>query len=198
MKKKRVTRETEIEVSVERGPRREPRIDTTLAFFNHMLETIAWRSCMNIDASVKVKTYRLAHTITEDTGITLGRCLREMLENEMKKGINGYGSSVAVIDEALARVTVSVEGRANTFVEIQCEGGKLERVEDMLSADLAAFLEGLSQGFGATIRAELIYGRDPHHTWESVFRALGESLKKVFERNEWRAGTTVGVKGTLE
>jgi len=43
--------------------------------------------------------------------------------------------------------------------------------------------------------AIVIEGTDPHHIWESVFRALGEAIRMCFEINEYRKGTTPGVKG---
>jgi len=38
-------------------------------------------------------------------------------------------------------------------------------------------------------------GGDPHHTWESVFRALGEALRRAFEPSPCRKGATPGLKG---
>jgi Imidazoleglycerol-phosphate dehydratase len=65
----------------------------------------------------------------------------------------------------------------------------------MLTVDLQNFLSGFSNGAKCTLHVNIKEGEDPHHIWESVFRALGEALKMCFERNEFRKGTTVGVKG---
>jgi imidazoleglycerol-phosphate dehydratase len=194
----RETRESKIIVSIDRKERREFSIDTSIQFLNHMIETLAWRACMNIDASFTAKNFRLTHVICEDTGIALGKAIAELAQKNICDGINGAGFSIMAIDEAMAIACISIEGRANCFIERQCDGSRLERVEDMLSADLVAFLEGLSQGMQATIRINMINGADPHHSWEAAFRALGCALKETFEKNEWRKGVIAGVKGTLD
>jgi len=72
---------------------------------------------------------------------------------------------------------------------------RFEKVEDMLSKDLENFLSGFSNGAKCTLHTIVIEGTDPHHIWESVFRALGEAIRMCFEINEYRKGTTPGVKG---
>jgi imidazoleglycerol phosphate dehydratase HisB len=164
-----------------------------------MLETIAWRACMNIDASYANTQFRLTHVITEDVGIVLGKAFGKLLEQNMAQGVNGSGSSVGIIDEAMAVVAVSFEGRRNAFLELaSAPGTQTERVEDMLSADLSEFFFGFAQGAGATVSIRALSGANPHHAWESIFRAFGEALKQCFAQNEWRKGTTAGVKGTLD
>ncbi|MFH1424911.1 MAG: hypothetical protein ABIG20_04565 [archaeon] len=199
IEEKRKTSESEIKVVLEDGQRRDMKIDTGLNFLNHQVKQIAWRLCMNIDASIKNTTeYRSTHTMSEDLGIVLGRALLKMYEQKAKEGVNGFGAAYGVIDEARAFAAVSIEGRANSFVEMCPEIERLELVEDMLCWDLVAFLEGLAQGMKATVQVNIERGRDPHHSWEATYRALGEALKIALQKNEWRKGTIAGVKGTLE
>jgi len=194
----RTTRESKIEVWIEFAPRRDFKMDTGIEFLNHMIETLAWRMCANIDVSVKTENFKLTHVITEDTGLVLGKALEELFKRRMEKGVNGFGFSKGIIDEASSTVSVSVEGRPGIYLRGDVPGIKIEKVEDMLSNDLDDFLNGLALGMNCTIHVDVGYGDDPHHTWESVFRGLGEALRLVFEKNKWRKGTTIGVKGTLE
>jgi len=193
----RKTRESEIKGFIEQNKRRNLKISTGLAFLDHMIEMISWRANLNIDITVKTKS-KLTHMIAEDTGIVLGNLLRKLFEDEIRNGINGNGFAISAIDEALAIAVVSVEGRANNFFCFEERKLNLRFVEDVRGTDLIAFLEGLTQGFGATIHLRVLEGKDPHHLWEAVFRALGDALKKVFERNTWRKGAISGVKGTLK
>lgn len=196
---KRKTRESEIDVSLEKGNMRKFKIDTGLNFFNHMIETIAWRACMNIDAKYRNVQFKLGHVIIEDVAIVLGKTFRKMLEKEMEKGINCSGFSICTIDEALAIAAISLEGRSNCFINREnVKGANTEMVEGIATEDLAEFFSGFSQGAGATVNVKILSGTNPHHTWEAVFRAFGECLKMCFEENEFRKGTTAGVKGTLE
>lgn len=195
---RRETRESLAEVRVDDGPRRECAVETGLNFFDHMLETIAWNACLNLEAQFSHKRYRLTHVITEDVGLTLGRALARLLEERTRGGVNGAGSGIMAIDEAIAIALISFEGRANAYYDLSTPGGRHERVEDMLSADLIAFFDGLAQGARATLHLRSLQGVDPHHVWESVFRAFGVALRNALARNDWRAGLTAGIKGTLD
>ena len=136
--------------------------------------------------------------MAEDLGIVFGQCVLEMYKKRMEEGAEGFGTADGIIDEAKGWAGVSIEGRANCFVEICEDIKRLELVEDMLTIDLVQFLEGLAQGMKATVQVKVEWGKDPHHAYETAFRALGEALKRCLEKNTWREGTIAGVKETLE
>lgn len=197
---RRKTAESDITLKIWRGelkPGYKKGIATPLQFFNHMLETISWRACMNMAVAVELSDFNLTHVICEDVGLCAGEAFLELFMRETDAGINGSGSAVSCIDEALARCALSFEGRALLVLDKKLtKTGQL--VEDMQSADLVAFLEGFVQGARATMHLDLISGSNPHHVWEAVFRALGETLRVSFSPCPWRAGTTPGVKGKVE
>ena len=193
---KRVTRESVITVAIDRGercPDINERLKTPLHFFNHMLEHISWRSCMNIGVETSVSHYPFGHVICEDVGMTMGAAFAELWRQNKPGGVNGEGDAVGALDEAMARVFLGFEDRAqfcfNSSVHLH------ERVEDMLAADLNNFFAGFAQGAKCTIHVDLLKGDDPHHIWESAFRAFGCCLRAAFALNAWRKGTTPGVKG---
>lgn len=194
----RATKESRIIVGVSKGERdRELKkhIGTPLQFLNHMIETISWRSGFNVSVSISLEEqYRLMHVVAEDIGITLGFAFLKLMESQFSRGIDGSGSAVGVIDEAYSTVSLSFEGRSLYQVHNK-DVIRFEHVEDMLSKDLDNFLGGFAQGGKCTIHVNLSSGEDPHHLWESVFRAFGESLRSCFNQNEFRKGTTPGVKG---
>ena len=191
----RVTRESKIVCKIDSKKRRETKIDTGLAFLNHMIETIGWRMNLNIEFVYTTTNFNLTHVIAEDSGIVLGSALKAMFEEKMKSGVSG--ASRSIIDEGCATAAVSIEGRPKLILEGN-PTTDLTEVEDTKTCDLDDFLDGLALGLGATIRITVESGKDPHHTWEAIFRALGEALREAFEPNQWRGGTTVGVKGTLK
>jgi len=194
----RQTRESRIAVTVEDDPRRDFRIDTSINFFNHMLETIAWRACLNIDASYESVQFRLTHVIAEDIGIVLGMAVAKLVELRLPRGVNGAGSGVLGIDEALALSSVSFEGRSVATLSFEdAPGASMTQVEDALAADMSEFFRGFAQGARATVSIQALSGEDPHHSWEAIYRSFGLALKEVLSPNPWRAGTTAGVKGTL-
>ncbi len=194
----RRTRESKIRVSIEATPRRDFKLDTGIAFFNHMIETIAWRACLNIDVSYENTQFRLTHVITEDVGIVLGMAFAKLIEVRMKDGVNGAGSGILGIDEALAIAAVSFEGRSTATLDFKrSPGASIVQVEDALAADMAEFFRGFAQGARATVSIQALSGDDPHHSWEAIYRSFGLALKEALSPNPWRAGTTAGVKGTL-
>lgn len=191
----RKTRESEISCAIDTDKRRETKIDTGLQFLNHMIETIAWRMNVNIDLTFAATNFKLTHVIAEDCGIVLGASLAALFEQKMVQGVSG--ASRSIIDEGCATAAVSIEGRPKLIIEGNAVTG-LEMVEDTKTCDLDDFLDGLCLGLGATIRIVVESGYDPHHTWESIFRALGEALREAFYPNPWRANVGAGVKGGLD
>ena len=176
----------EIVIELELGlDKKKTVVDTGLHFLNHMMETIAWGACMSLGVKVDTRL-KLVHTIAEDVGITLGAALKGLYERKKGTGINGTGTGLFGLDDSLARAMINIEGRKNTFIGLRSKGTKVEKVEDMLTEDCVAFVEGLSQGLGATIHLDILKGHDPHHCWEAAFRALGEAIKQTFEENTWR------------
>jgi len=190
----RKTRESEIKLVIGRNLE----VSSGINFLDHILETISFRAGIPIEISFKGSGPRLEHVIAEDSGIVIGRGLLELFKNKISQGVRGSGYSMQVIDEAMAIAVVSVEGRANCFVERNSEGAKKAMVEDMKADDLVAFLEGFSQGMKSTVRIDLEKGIDAHHAWEAGFRALGEAIALAFEKNELRKGSIAGIKGVLE
>jgi imidazoleglycerol-phosphate dehydratase len=195
---RRESREALVQTAVDFGPRRVPQLQTTLSFFDHMLEMLGWYGEFVIDASYEVRTFRLMHVVVEDTGLALGLTFGEVVRDRIADGVESNGSAHGVMDEASAFSQISFEGRSNAFVT---RGGAsaLEHVEDVLCVDLVAFFEGFSQGGRCTVHLRLDDGsRDPHHAWEAGFRAFARALRAALAPNPRRAGMTAGVKGTLD
>jgi imidazoleglycerol-phosphate dehydratase len=194
----RESREARVEAVLEFGARRDPRLDTSLAFFDHMLEMLGWYADVVVDASYEVKTFRLMHVVMEDVGLALGAAAAAALRDRIAAGVESSGFAHGVMDEASALAQVSFEGRSLAVVH---RGGAaaLERVEDVLCVDLVAFFEGFSQGGRCTVHLRIDdAARDPHHAWEAAFRAFGRALRAALAPNPRRAGMTAGVKGTLD
>ncbi|MEM2122363.1 MAG: hypothetical protein QXE79_01875 [Candidatus Bathyarchaeia archaeon] len=181
----------EVELALKSG---ESKPSTGYTFLDHMIETIGRWGCLTIRLDVEADR-RLSHMIAEDSGITLGSALKELSRKRIEElGINCVGFAHAPLDEALSLVVVSIEGRVNAYVDATCEGGLAERVEDSSRWDLTTFIEGLAQGWSSTIHLRILSGRDPHHSWESAFRALGMAISKSLELKPSRKGEIPGLK----
>ena len=198
----RKTRESFIKVYLEDGPRDlecKYKLKTSLTFFNHMLEQIAWRSELNIGVEVEMDHFFLNHLVCEDVGLAFGRAFRELMEKKQEAGAKAYGFALATIDEALARVVLSCESRA--YLDLNFNNILVpESTEGLNSEDLVSFLEGFVQGAQATLHIELLKARDNHghHQWESIFRALGMAFRDALEIRPWRQNMAAGVAGKIE
>ena len=194
----RRTAETEVRCLVEAGARRAWRLETGISFLDHMLEILAYYSGFNIDLEVKASR-RLRHMIVEDSGITLGRAFREIaLQRVEAHGIRGFGFSQGALDEAFSEARVFVEGRVGCFISRDPSIKRFGAVEDVEEEFLESFFQGFSQGMRATIQIDLRRGEDPHHLWESAFRAFGDALRSALSRDEWRKGSIAGIKQAFD
>ncbi|MEW5919417.1 MAG: imidazoleglycerol-phosphate dehydratase [Bacillota bacterium] len=196
----RKTAESVIIVKLDFGPRREEvkkGLQTTMPFFNHMLEQLLWRGEFNLEVSVALKDFLLYHVICEDVGITLGQALRAGVEARREAGLRGYGFAFATIDEALARAVLSFEGRASFHFSAAGLAIPLQ-TENTNSEDLQTFFEGFVQGASCTLHLDLLKGCNGHHIWEALFRAFGEALRYALEPQEQRRGMTAGVAGPVQ
>ncbi len=194
----RKTTESEIKVILDFSPLKpdyREKINTGITFLDHMIEHIAWRGGFNIDVNVILDKFTLTHVICEDLGIAFGKAAREYIQSA--DGAAGYGDAVSMLDEALAHCAVSFEERA--YIDIDYHGIELSgRVESMDAEDLETFLEGFVQGAMCTMHIDLLKGHNGHHIWESIYRAFGAALSRVFEISEARKGKTSGVAGKIE
>jgi len=194
---RRETREAVVAIGLQLGERGEPRLATTLAFFDHMLEMLCWYGGITLEVDFEVKTFRLTHVVCEDVGLALGAAVGRAVRDRIPAGVESVGEAHGMMDEALAFAMVSFEGRSRCCVTRRGAATN-EHVEDVLAADLVAFFEGFAQGTRATVRLDVLEAEDPHHAWEAAFRAFGRALRFSLLSNSWRAGLTAGVKGTLD
>jgi len=120
------------------------------------------------------------------------------MERVKEYGIRGFGFGRCILDEAYSEARISFEGRSGCWIMRSPEIIRFTYVEDLQEEFMNSFFEGFSQGMRITIHLDLLRGSDPHHLWESAFRAFGESLKQVFIKDEWRRGSIAGIKKTVE
>ncbi|MBQ4518098.1 MAG: hypothetical protein II997_05905 [Clostridia bacterium] len=178
------------------APDYRKKIKTHAPFFSHMLEHIAWRSGVTIETDFTLDEFYLNHVIYEDLGITFGKAIRSYIWENKTEGATGYGDAVGIIDEAKATCAISFEERA--YCDINHDAIALPaETEGVLSEDLITFLEGVCQGAMCTLHIDILKGKNGHHIWEAVFRALGIALGRAFYLDPARKNLSAGVAGTV-
>jgi len=176
----RKTRETEVLIKVNLDSNGKADVDTGVAFFNHLLTSLATHSLIDITAKVKGD---LRHHAIEDVAICLGEALRKALRDS--EGINRFGFAVVPMDCSLAFAAIDLAKRPYAKIDLKLRGRK---IEDMPCEDIQHFLETLASSLQANIHTWVQYGANDHHKAEAIFKALAISLKQAIAIDPRRRG----------
>lgn len=168
----RKTAETDISLTLSIDGSGASKVDTGVAFLDHMLTLFAKHGLFDIKLKAVGDIAVDFHHTVEDTGIVLGACFKEALGD--KAGIVRYGSSLLPMDETLARVAVDLSGRP--FLHYDAP----ERVEAIGAAFSFQLVEEFVRAFTnaamATVHVEILHGKDAHHMSEAIFKGLARAL----------------------
>ncbi len=187
----RKTRETEIDLKINLDGKGESDISCDLGFFTHMLDCLALHGKIDITASLKGDLHIDAHHLVEDTGIVLGKALKEALGD--KKGIQRAGFFFFPMDETLAMASLDLSGRPYFHCDFQ---PAKDMVGDFPCDLVFDFFSALSSSLGAAIHLRILYGRSDHHKIEALFKAFARALKMACSFTD-NPGSIPSTKGVL-
>lgn len=169
----RTTYETDIKLRLNLDGEGKSTIDTGIGFFDHMLTLFARHGALDLRLSVKGDLNVDGHHSVEDTGIVLGQAVSKALGD--KAGIKRYGCAYVPMDEALARCVLDISGRGFLVYdapEMACNPG----MDVMLAEE---FFRAFAVNAGITLHISVLYGKNPHHMLEGMFKALGRALREA-------------------
>ena len=211
----RVTRETKIDLKLCIDGRGKARIQTGIPFFDHMLTLLARHAVVDLELRCQGDLDVDAHHTVEDCGIALGQAYLAALGD--KRGIRRYGTgfdprnpltgeAYVPMDECLARCVVDFSGRPFlvwrkldrlAFRRLTAE----EKSQDMSSAfrfGLAReFFQGFTNEARCNLHLELLYGDEPHHVVEGLFKAFARAVDAACQHDPRIAGSVPSTKGKL-
>jgi imidazoleglycerol-phosphate dehydratase len=171
----RRTKETKISIEMNLDGTGSYSIKTPIPFFDHMLTLLCKHGLFNIKLKAKGDVEIDDHHTVEDTGIALGKALKEALGD--MKGITRYGQASVPMDEALAQVSLDISGRQYLVYNVAFpKKSKLREFDPDLIED---FLQAFAGSAGITLHVNVLYGRNTHHIIEAIFKALGRALKQA-------------------
>ena len=212
---KRVTKETQITLKLVIDGKGRSSIKTGIPFFDHMLTLFAKHAVVDLNLRCKGDLEVDAHHTVEDCGIALGQAFAQALGD--KKGIRRYGTgfdprnpltgeSYVPMDESLARCVVDFSGRPCLVWRGLDKFGlksisNAEKKQDMSSAFRFGLAREFFQGFAnearCSLHLELLYGEEPHHVSEALFKAFAKAVDFACQCDTRIAGELPSTKGVL-
>jgi imidazoleglycerol-phosphate dehydratase len=188
----RETKETQIRVAVDLDGVGVSRIATGIGFFDHMLESFARHSGIDVTVEAKGDLHIDMHHTVEDTGIVLGQAIHKALDGF--KSIRRFGHAYVPMDETLTRCAIDLANRPYLIWKV---GFSRPKVGEMDTELFKEFHQAFAMHVGACVHLETLYGDNSHHIAESGFKALARALRTAVERDP-KAGTAApSTKGVL-
>lgn len=174
----RKTRETQISIQLSVDGSGKSEIKTGMPFLDHMLELFAKHSLMDLKIRAKGDLQVDYHHTTEDLGLALGKALDQALGS--RNGILRYGWAVVPMDEALSRVAADLGGRPYLVFEIST---KKKKIRDFDLELIEEFFRAFTVQGRMNLHVKQMYGQDPHHAYESVFKGVAKALGMACARD---------------
>jgi imidazoleglycerol-phosphate dehydratase len=211
----RDTHETRISIRLNLDGKGQSRIRTGIPFFDHMLTLFAKHAVVDLQLACDGDLEVDAHHTVEDCGIALGQAFATALGD--KRGIRRYGfgfhpknpftgEAYVPMDECLARCVVDFGGRPHLAWRgldkfSQKKISAAEKNQDASSAFRFGLAREFFQAFANEARCnlhlELLYGDEPHHIVEALFKAFARAVDAARRHDPRIAGKLPSTKGKL-
>lgn len=169
---RRTTKETDIFVAIDLDRDGPVRIDTGIAFFDHMLDQIPRHGGFALELTATGDLEVDVHHTVEDCCLAFGETLHAALGD--KRGIARFGFELPM-DEARAAVWIDLSGRPYAKLEGEIPG---ERVADFPVEMTAHVFRSFAESLKAAIHVR-VEGENAHHMVEACFKAFGRALRQA-------------------
>ncbi len=212
---KRETKETRITVKLDLDGQGHSSVKTGIPFFDHMLTLFAKHATVDLSLRCAGDLEVDAHHTVEDCGIALGQAFARALGD--KRGLRRYGTgfhprnpftgeAYVPMDECLARCVIDFSGRPHLVWrglndQAYRRLSRSERGQDASTTFRFGLAREFFQGFANEARCnlhlELLYGDEPHHIVEALFKAFARAVDVACQRDPRVAGRVPSTKGKL-
>lgn len=187
----RTTKETKIRLSLCLDGTGKGDIHTGIGFFDHMLEGFARHGLFDLSLSVEGDLQVDTHHTIEDTGIVLGKAIKEAVGD--KKGMVRYGSMILPMDEALILCALDLCGRPYLVYDLKLDR---EFVGDLETEMIREFFYAVSYGAEMNLHLKQLSGSNNHHIIEGAFKAFAKASDSA-TRLDGRITDVLSTKGVL-
>ena len=167
----RVTKETQIEMTLNLDGTGKTDISTGIGFFDHMLSGFARHGLFDLTVKVTGDLEVDSHHTIEDTGIVLGQTIAKALGD--KKGIKRYGHFMLPMDEVLVLSAIDLSGRPYLNYNAEFVSDKMGEMDTEMVRE---FFYAVSYSAMMNIHLKILDGINDHHKAEALFKAFGKAL----------------------
>jgi len=188
----RKTAETKIELTLSIDGTGRAKVDTGVPFFDHMLTLFAKHGLFDLDVRCDGDVDVDYHHTVEDVGLVLGDAFKRALGD--KAGIRRYGFFLLPMDESLARVVVDIGGRPHLVYQAEAP---TMFVRDFNIVLVKEFCRAFSNALAANLHVQLLYGEEPHHVAEAIFKCLARAMDAATQIEPRAAKAIPSTKGSL-
>lgn len=187
----RNTKETRIDLTLNLDGTGEASVSTGIGFFDHMLINFARHGLFDLTLSVEGDLEIDTHHTIEDTGIVMGKAIKEAVGE--KKGIVRYGSVILPMDEALVLCALDLCGRPYLVYDLTLTR---EFVGDLETEMIREFFHAVAYGAEMNLHVKQLSGVNNHHIIEGTFKAFAKALDSAVQTDP-RIHGVLSTKGSL-
>jgi len=189
--RRRATKETAVEVSIDLDGRGDTLISTGLPFYDHMLDQLGRHGGFDLTVKADGDLHVDSHHTVEDVAISLGEAFREALGD--KAGVRRFASGSFPLDEALVDVALDLSGRPFVVWEVAMPES-LPLGTPPFDPQLAEHaVSSFATAAGITLHVTLRHGRNVHHVIEATFKGLARCLRDAVRVEGTTLPSTKGV-----
>lgn len=199
---KRKTTETRIELEINLDGRGKAFVATPIPFFTHMLCSLAKHGLFDLKIKAKGDVEVDLHHTVEDVGLCLGEAVKKALGD--KAGIVRCAEASVPMMDSLATVALDISSRP--YFKFSAPGDAASITQRIFPVNMTEegfdfglveeFMVAFSNTAGIDLHVTLHYGKDIHHSIESVYKALGRALSAAVLKDK-RIKGVMSTKGRL-
>ena len=188
----RKTEETDITITINLDGTGESTVNTGIGFFDHMLKSFAKHGYFDLTCIVKGDLEVDCHHTIEDTGIVLGKAIKEAVGD--KAGIKRYGSFIMPMDETLVLSAIDLSGRPYLSYDLDLTVPRVGNFDTEMTKE---FFYAVSYAAEMNLHIKQISGSNNHHIIEATFKAFANALDIATQYDPRLAGGLLSTKGAL-
>jgi imidazoleglycerol-phosphate dehydratase len=188
----RNTAETQIFVQLNLDGTGKQKLNSGIAFLDHMLDQIARHGLIDLEVLAKGDLHIDGHHTVEDIGITFGQAFAKAIGD--KRGVRRYGNAYVPLDEALSRVVVDLSGRPGLVFNVKFTRAMIGAFDVDLVHE---FFQGFVNHALVTVHIDNLRGDNAHHQCETIFKAFARALRAAVEPDPRLGAVIPSTKGSL-